>query len=188
MNALAMNRTWAMPSRWTFTIRPVIDMLEREVGGGTGWADPFAGENSPAEHTNDLNPVRPTKHHMQAIEFLKTFESESLKGVLFDPPYSPRQIKECYDEIGLSLSQVETQATFWTACKDEIERIVKPGGTVICFGWNSQGMGLSRGYELREVLLIPHGGMHNDTIVTVERKATSPLFHMVDAETLGSAA
>jgi len=175
-----MTRSWAMPSRWTFTILPVSEMLDRLVGDGRGWADPFAGENSPAEFTNDLNRERPTTHHGQAIDFLKTFPSESLDGVLFDPPYSPRQIKECYDEIGLELSQVETQATFWTACKDEIERIVKPGGTVICFGWNSQGMGLSRGYALREVLLIPHGGMHNDTIVTVEQKTESPLFHMAD--------
>ena len=29
---------------------------------------------------------------------------------------------------------------------------------------------LHRGYELLEVLLVPHGGAHNDTIVTVERK------------------
>lgn len=168
--SVAISRSWAMPSRWTFTIRPIADMLKRIVPeGGVGWADPFAGENSPAEFTNDLNPKRPTTHHVQAIDFLRTFESGSLEGVLFDPPYSPRQIKECYDEIGLALSQVETQATFWSGCKDEIRRIVKPGGLVLSFGWNSQGMGKGRGYALRELLLVPHGGMHNDTIVTVEQ-------------------
>jgi hypothetical protein len=177
-----MERSWAMPSRWTFTILPIIHLLKIEIGAGENWADPFAGENSPATETNDLNPARPTKHHMQAIDFLKSLDSESMDGVLFDPPYSPRQIKECYDEIGLELSQIDTQATFWTACKDEIARVVKPGGKVICFGWNSQGMGMSRGYKLDKVLLVPHGGMHNDTIVTVEHSVSVSLFHMSDVE------
>lgn len=26
------------------------------------------------------------------------------------------------------------------------------------------------GFEIEEILLVPHGGWHNDTIVTVERK------------------
>ena len=98
------------------------------------------------------------------------FPDNHFDGVLFDPPYSPRQVKECYDSIGLALSQKDTQQTFWAACKDEIARITKPDGKVICFGWNSQGIGRSRGFVLQEVLLVPHGGNKNDTIVTVETK------------------
>jgi len=48
--------------------------------------------------------------------------------------------------------------------------MLKPGGIAICFGWNSMGFGLTRGYELKEILLVTHGAAHNDTIVTVERK------------------
>jgi hypothetical protein len=40
----------------------------------------------------------------------------------------------------------------------------------MCFGWNSSGVGTKRGMELIEVLLVSHGGSHNDTICTVERK------------------
>jgi hypothetical protein len=29
------------------------------------------------------------------------------------------------------------------------------------------------GFELLEILLVPHGGSHNDTICTVERKKTT---------------
>lgn len=163
-----------MPSRWTFTIKPIRELLEREVGtplimNGL-WCDPFAGENSPAQITNDLNPARPTTYHMDAIEFLKLQEDEKYDGVLFDPPYSPRQVKECYDGIGLKVSQADTQQSFWSKCKDEIARITKRGGKAICFGWNSMGIGNSRGFSMDQILLVPHGGNKNDTIVTVEVK------------------
>lgn len=32
------------------------------------------------------------------------------------------------------------------------------------------GIGKTRGFEIVEILLVAHGGNHNDTIVTVERK------------------
>ena len=54
--------------------------------------------------------------------------------------------------------------------KKAISRIVHKGGIVISCGWNSGGIGRSNGFELEEVLLVPHGGWHNDTIVTVDRK------------------
>jgi len=53
---------------------------------------------------------------------------------------------------------------------NEITRVLNPKGIVMCFGWNSSGVGIRRGMELIEVLLVPHGGSHNDTICTVERK------------------
>lgn len=182
---MRMTREWAMPSRWTFTIAPISALLRMEVDTDQCWVDPFAGENSPARHTNDLNPARPTTHHGQAIDFLRGFDDESVDGVLFDPPYSTRQIKECYDDIGVKLSRTDTQAKFWTQCKDEIGRIVRPGGKAICFAWNSQGIGLARGFQLDQVLMVPHGGPHNDTIVTVERKVEASLFRMsADGQTV----
>lgn len=54
--------------------------------------------------------------------------------------------------------------------KEQIGRIVKPNGIVITCSWNSGGIGKKYGFEIEEILLIPHGGWHNDTIVMVERK------------------
>jgi hypothetical protein len=54
--------------------------------------------------------------------------------------------------------------------KKEVARIVKQNGVVICCGYNSGGVGKTLGFELLEVLLVPHGGAHNDSIITVERK------------------
>lgn len=171
---MKINRLWSMPNKWTFTIKPIKDLLEREVGSGMlrngKWCDPFAGENSPAHVTNDLNPKRPTTHHMDALEFLKLQDNDMYDGVLFDPPYSPRQVKECYDGVGLKLTADKTRCDYWSKCKDEIKRITKVGGKVICFGWNSGGMAKSRGFELTEILLVPHGGNKNDTIVTIDIK------------------
>ena len=64
----------------------------------------------------------------------------------------------------------DTQSSFYGERKREVARIVKPGGIVVCCGWNSGGIGESNGFDLLEVLLCAHGGAHNDTIVTVERK------------------
>lgn len=97
------------------------------------------------------------------------FKDESVDGVLYDPPYSPRQVRECYDGIGIDIP-FDGRTNFWSDTKDEIARITKNGGKVICFGWNSMGCGLSRGFKMDRVLIVPHGGMRNDTICTVETK------------------
>ncbi|MEQ9716120.1 MAG: hypothetical protein ABGF52_11385, partial [Candidatus Asgardarchaeum sp.] len=54
--------------------------------------------------------------------------------------------------------------------REGISRVIKDNGIVISCGWNSNGVGKTRGFEIVEILLVPHGGIHNDTIVTVERK------------------
>lgn len=158
-----------MPSRWTFKMPPVSRLLTRFFVGER-WADPFCGESELAEFRNDLNPENgKAQSHQKAFEFLASFQDCSLDGVLFDPPYSPRQISECYKSIGLSVGMSDTQNQ-WTREKNEISRIVKKGGTVISFGWNSNGIGKKRGFEIQEILLVAHGSSHNDTIVVVERR------------------
>lgn len=162
-------RKWAMPNRRTFEIKPIKKLLEIEVGDGK-WVDPMAGESRVADITNDLNKKYSTDYHLKAINFLKLFDDSSVDGVLYDPPYSPRQIKECYEGVGHTPTGNYTQASFWSEQKNEIQRIVKQGGKVISFGWNSQGMGKNRDFIKSKILLVAHGGNHNDTIVTVEIK------------------
>lgn len=94
----------------------------------------------------------------------------SVDMVLFDPPYSPRQVSECYKKVGKTVNMQTTQATYWSNQKDIIARIIKPKGYVISCAWNSGGIGKKRGFEIDCILLVNHGGWHNDTIVTVEHK------------------
>ena len=63
-----------------------------------------------------------------------------------------------------------TQSSFWGNLKKEISRVVKPNGIVVSCGWNSGGIGKTNGFSIVEILLVAHGGWHNDTIVTVEQK------------------
>jgi len=67
-----------------------------------------------------------------------------------------------------------TSAKFWCDMRNEIARIVPVGGKVISFGWNSAGMGLKRGFKIIRIMMVAHGGQHNDTIVTVEEKVSGP--------------
>lgn len=169
-----VQRVWAMPNQWTFQIPPIKELVAKYVQDGKNWIDPFAGFNSPAEYTNDLNKDSPAKYHLEANDFIKTIPKKDYNGALIDPPYSLRQVKECYDNLGLKLPYELTIDTFGSL-KNNIALMIKPGGYVICCGWNTNGMGLNRGFKLTEILLVPHGGFHNDTIVTVERKINQRL-------------
>ena len=101
---MIITREWAMPSKHTFKIIPISKLIHKYVKDGLGWIDPFAGENSPAEYTNDLNPDKPTKYHLPANEFVSNLNMK-FAGTLFDPPYSTRQTKECYESIGVEFNQ-----------------------------------------------------------------------------------
>ncbi len=174
-NGCKFSRIWAMPSAWTFTIPPIAKLIGRYVGNGNGWIDPFAGENSPAEITNDINPNRPTTFHLTAEQFCINIEGK-FKGVLFDPPYSNRQTKECYEGPGMKYTFEDGQALFQHE-KKLIAPKIETGGLAICFGWNSGGFGKNLGFEMIEILLVPHGGAHHDTIVTIERKFVHEIFN-----------
>lgn len=171
---MKMTRMWAMPSANTFSIKPINNLiseyltpLQREL-----ILDPFS-RNNPFQKcvvTNDIDTDFTADYHLDALEFLKLFEDESSSLVFFDPPYSPRQVSECYKKMDKTVNMKTTQASFWGNIKKEISRVTKKGAFVISCGWNSGGVGKNLGFEIVEILLVAHGGWHNDTIVTVEQK------------------
>lgn len=168
---LKIDRAWAMPNRKTFSISHIAKLLEDEMGGGL-WLDPFAGASRyPVDRsvvTNDFNPKYDTDYNLESLEFLAMFTTGVAAGVVLDPPYSVRQIKECYEGVGLEVTSNLTRSDWWTHRKREIARVVRIGGKVISFGWNSGGIGKGLGFEKRRILLVAHGGVHNDTICVVE--------------------
>lgn len=170
---IEFNRVWAMPNKNTFDILPIRELINAEVDLSKTWIDPFSNKNKIATITNDLNPDFDTDYHLDALDFLKLFDDNSIDGVLYDPPYSPRQVSECYGNVGINVNNKMTNSSFWSNQKKEISRIVKIGGKVITFGWNTGGIGYKYGFEIERILIVPHGGWHNDTLCTVERKIHS---------------
>lgn len=181
-HGIRIERIWSMPNKNTFEIAPIKALLEEEVDLNKYWIDPFANKNKIASVTNDLSMEYDTDYHLDALDFLKMFENSSVDGVLYDPPYSPRQVSECYNDVGYTVTWDTTKASFWGNHKREISRIVKIGGKVITFGWNSGGIGYKYGFEIERILLVPHGGWHNDTICTVEVKTHEGEIHKKKTE------
>lgn len=161
---MIITREWCMPSIWTFKLPPVRKIISRYLT--ENWADPFAGQFSPVDITNDIEG-RGAKYSMDGLEFLKTLKDESVEGVLFDPPYSTEQ---CLRRYTPKCNGTAGRAEYWSKCKDEITRIIKPGGHVISFCWDSCGIGKNRGFEIIEIMLLCHGACHQDTIITVDKK------------------
>lgn len=122
-----IERAWTMPNKDTFSIAPIRALLEGEMTGGL-WIDPFAGLSRIATITNDLNPDLDTSYHLDALDFLKMFKTESVQGVLYDPPYSVRQVSECYKRYGYPVTQEMTRSSWYTLHREQIRRIVIPGG------------------------------------------------------------
>jgi hypothetical protein len=159
---------WKMPCAYTFLIAPIRSLIMREMASGGTWIDPFAGRYSPAHVTNDLDPNSNAQFHLEAMEFLKAQPSASYDGALFDGPYSSTQAKKHYHGFGVHCFDGDKR--YEAEIKNELARVIKLGGKVICCGWNSGGLGINRGFTRTHLLIVAHGGGRNDTLVTVEVK------------------
>ena len=170
---MIFTREWAMPSHDTFSVAPIGSFVKRYLHYSKSSADPFARNNRWATFTNDLNPDTSAEYHMDAEMFLKEIAIKNVKCdlVIFDPPYSPRQISECYKSIGMEVGMKETQsALLYQRVRNAIMPILTDDAVVLSFGWNSVGMGKVRGFEIIETMLCCHGGAHNDTICIAEKR------------------
>ena len=160
---IKFSRIWAMPNKRTFSIPPIAKFISRRLSVSQNSCDPFCGDTLLTKYRNDIR-----YSGIPSEIWLKQLASESMDLVLYDAPYSPRQLKECYDDIGASLH--DTKSSVWKVWKEEIARITSKDGVVLSFGWQSSGIGKSLGFKIEEILLVPHGGNHHDTICVAERK------------------
>ena len=160
-----ISTAFSMPNPWTFSMHPVTMFLARHLAGASVIVDPFCGESQVGTHRNDLAQ----SDGIDAELFVRSLISSGLKAdaVLFDPPYSPRQIAECYRNIGREPAQQDTQnGRLYKRVRAVLCDILKPGGVALSFGWQSTGFG--KEWETLEILLVQHGGAHNDTICVAQ--------------------
>jgi hypothetical protein len=163
----------AMANHETFRVAPIGAFVARYLAASTVSIDPFSRNCRWATYTNDLNPNTAAEFHMDAVDFLVLMRQRGVVADLgiFDPPYGPRQVREMYQGFGREVSQGDTQiGAHHRRVRDVMDHLIRPGGVMLSFGWNSNGMGIRRGYAKEEVLLVPHGGTHHDTICVAERK------------------
>lgn len=172
-----IKRVWAMPNKNTFKIKAIKKLIQNYVFPNCVVIDPFANEHSIKNEikckqyiSNDIDNKFNTDYHLEAQQFMKLFDDNSVDVVLFDPPYSGRQVKECYSRLGKTVTMNDTNAGYFTKFKKEIARILKQDGICISCCWNTNGIGKKYGFEIIEILDIAHGSSHNDTLVTVEKK------------------
>lgn len=170
---MEMSRTWAMPNHNTFEIKPILNFVLKYLKNSKLSLDPFARNCNLATYNNDLNPDTLAYYHLLAKDFLSLMQEKGYKPdlVIFDPPYNLSQLKQCYQDIGRNFAQWEAQfGASWIEERDIIKDILMEDGVVLTFGWNTNGMGKARGFEIVEILLVSHGGQHNDTICIAEKR------------------
>ena len=161
---MEIERKWAMPNKNTFSIPPITKLIEEYLTAYQGAAicDHFVGNSvfkSMCTVTNDINSEIDSDYTLDAVDFIENHLKQKQHIFLLDTPYSHRQATEHYKG-----KTVKSIFRLYEATK----KVIKPGGIVITFGWNSNGLGKKRGFEIVKILLVAHGSSHNDTIVTVE--------------------
>lgn len=170
---MIFTREWAMPNKETFSVKPIGSFVMKYLRMSNRSVDPFAGNFSYPTFTNDLNPATSAMYHMDAVEFLAMMgeRGERFDLLILDPPYSPRQISECYRAIGKTVGMKDTQsATLYAEVKKAASRVLTSPCRVLSFGWSTVGMGKMYGFKIEEIMLVCHGGAHNDTICLSETR------------------
>lgn len=165
---MKFSREWAMPSQNTFSIPPIEEFIGRYITKQSVIVDPFSGTSTLGTYRNDLG-----YGGLEAADYLDQLLLDGVKAdvVLLDPPYSPRQMSECYKSVGLKVGMAGTQnARLYKDSKTRLTQLLKSGGYALTFGWNSAGFGKNLGFEVIEIMLVAHGGAHNDTICVAEQK------------------
>jgi hypothetical protein len=163
-----------MPNGETFTVPIIGNFVKKYLQRSEISVDPFARNKRWATHTNDMNPATVAEHHMDALDFLNMLAARGIVAdlIIFDPPYSPNQLVEQYQSI--DGDKRGNHYTYHSRCvkawKDAGAKLLKPGGVVLSFGWNSNGFGKKRGFAIEEGFIVAHGGAHNDTICLAERR------------------
>jgi hypothetical protein len=146
--------------RYTFSVKPIRHWVEQHCEGRV--LNLFAGQSSlnVDETGNDLDPSMPAVYHLDALEFLRSWQGMLFNAILLDPPYAFRKSMEMYK--GMVCSP-------FRQLKDEIPHCLAPGGLVITFGYHSVVMGGQRGFTTERIALFSHGGAIHDTIAGAER-------------------
>ena len=131
--------------------------------------DPFARDCTWADVTNDLDTSKKAMFNLDALNFIKTFENNSIKLILFDPPFSTSQEKKYAFNSNLYAADSNKISQLYK----EAFRVLSPGGVMVKLGYNSTRP--HPGLKLKHLILVNFGGSRNDVIVSIWRKEQTTL-------------
>jgi hypothetical protein len=146
--------------------------------------DPFAREGFvgklPNCISNDLNPEFPTDYNLEFKDFARVMNmhNQDFDLLVFDPPYSLRQLKEHYDGIGKNLKLWQTH-NMWGTGKNLITEHMPVGSITISLGWTTAGFGKKRGFQKKAVHVFEQAAREDrySLFVVVEEKVQYSLKH-----------
>lgn len=170
---IKFSRVWAMPNSDTFKVKPIGEFVKKYLDKSKVSVDSFARNNSWCSYTNDINPTTIAQYHLDAEAFHLELVKKEIKCDLwvFDPPYSPRQLKECYNSFGRKMQLEDGQtARLRKIWKATMVPVLALDAVVLSFGWNTVGMGKKLGFSIVEIMMVCHGADHNDTICMAEKR------------------
>ncbi len=131
--------------------------------------DPFARDCTWADVTNDLDTSKKAMYNLDALDFIKTFENNSIKLILFDPPFSTSQEKKYAFNSNLYASDSNKISKLYKECF----RVLSIGGVMVKLGYNSTRP--HPGLKLKHLMVVNFGGSRNDVIVSIWRKEQTTL-------------
>ena len=112
------------------------------------------------EVRNDVDKTMSADYYLDALDFVNQWDGIEFDTIILDPPYGYRKSMEMYNGNVNSRFKV---------IKDVISNKF-PNAKVITFGYHSVSMGEVRGYDVKKILLMYHGGAIHDTIATIEEQ------------------
>lgn len=140
-------------------------------------ADPFARNCMIGTHRNDIDPDTKAIDHIDALEWLKQQDDIFFDAVIFDPPFSKIMAERKYEAGHVN---IYTVPGYVSKCFKEITRILKPGGRVLMFGYNS-----TRHHpllDLKKGWIVCFGGNRNDVIMSLWQKNQHSLDSFLDGK------
>jgi len=163
---IEFSRVWSMPNKETFSIPPIRDFVLKYLKESKISIDPFARNSKFATYTNDLNPETNADYHIDAADFLNLMIQKEIHPdiIILDPPYSCHQATITYQGYG------NKRVIALTPVYDFAAKLLNIGGYILNFGFNSNGLGKKRGFQIKEIMLVACGGHHNDYICMAEKK------------------
>ena len=140
--------------------------------------DPFARDCEWADITNDLNPDTKAKYHLDAKDFLQLMLDEhgtnSVKCLIFDPPFSTSQYKKYEKESPLELVNIYATPGKVNEIFEIARKLIQPGGIIIKLGYNTTRPILD--YQLTYLSTTNFGANRNDVLTTIWKNPNKTLF------------